>query len=294
MRYCCVLIACLILYLACGGEETRILRTCTDRHPSWAHSDSLIAFFRDPENNYIDNVNTTYPPPQVQNDIAGIHLLNRETGDVFFLTVGFTPDWSHNSTQIVFTYHEFGDIRTINITTGVTSQLTDMNATRPQWSPQGDCIVCEKTVDTIGIYLIYPTGMIRQIYGSAVEPSWHPTDGTLLFLAQHDTRYGVCVGDTNGTIIRFVKEVSGQAYPKFSPDGTRILYYDLQDQYVHVMDTLGNNDFALIEGYDPAWSADGQAVVFVAQVADGDETCYSLWSIRTDGADLQRLTYPDD
>jgi len=294
MKCFCMLIMCCALCITCVEEETRILRTCTDRNPSWANSDSLIAFYRDPENHYIDNVNVTSIPPQVQNGSPGIYLFNRTTNDIFFLTTGFTPDWSPNSTQIVFAYHEFGDIRTINIASGETSQLADINATRPQWSPQGDCIVCEKTVDTVGIYLIYTTGMIRQIYGSAVEPSWHPTNGTLIFLAQHENQYGICVGDTNGTVLRFIKEVSGQAYPTFSPQGRHILYYDINDQCVHIMDTLGTNDMILVQGFDPAWSPDGQAVVFVAPDQTGDETCYSLWTIRTDGTDLQRLTYPDD
>jgi Tol biopolymer transport system component len=294
MKRFCMLIMCCTLYITCGEEETRILRTCMDRNPSWASSDTFIAFYRDPEDQYIDTFVVAGTPLQVQNNTGGIYLLNRATNDVFLLTAGFTPDWSPNSTQIVFTYREFGDIWMINIVTGATSQLADINATRPQWSPQGDCIVCEKTVETIGVYLIYTTGMIRQIYGSAVEPSWHPFDGTLVFLAQHDSQYGICVGDTNGTILRFIKEATGQAYPKFSPDGTHILYYDINDQYVHIMDTLGNNDITLVQGFDPAWSPDSQTVIFVARVDSDEETCYSLWTIHTDGSDLQRLTYPDD
>lgn len=297
MKYYRITIMCCVLCVTCGNEETRILRTCTDRNPSWANSDSFIAFYRDPEDQYIDNfaaAGTAFTPLQVQNNTAGIYLLNRSNDDIFFLTTGFTPDWSVNSTQIVFAYHEFGDIRTINIASGETSQLADINATRPQWSPQGDCIVCEKTVDTIGVYLIYTTGMIRQIYGSAVEPSWHPTNGTLIFLAQHENQYGICVGDTHGTVLRFIKEVSGQAYPKFSPQGTHILYYDINDRCVHIMDTLGYDDIVLVQGFDPAWSPDGQAVVFVAPDDSDAGTCYSLWTIRTDGTDLQRLTYPDD
>jgi Tol biopolymer transport system component len=265
-----------------------------DRNPSWASSDTFIAFYRDPENQYIDTFNVAGTPPPLQNAEAGLYLFNRATDDMFFLTAGFTPDWSPSSTQLVFTSHEFGDIWMIDIVTGATSQLADINATRPRWSPQGDCIVCEKTVDTIGIYLVYPTGMVRQIYGSAVEPSWHPTNGSLIFLAQHENQYGICVGDTNGTIIRFIKEATGQAYPTFSPDGIHILYYDIHDRCVHVSDTLGNDDITLVQGFDPAWSPDGQTVVFVAQVDSDGETCYSLWTIRIDGTDLQRLTYPDD
>lgn len=41
--------------------------------------------------------------------------------------------------------------------------------------------------------------------------------------------------------------------------------------------------------YDPAWSPDGQRVVFVSQVTGNDE----IWMINGDGSDDEQLTYND-
>jgi Tol biopolymer transport system component len=294
-RYCLALL-CFFLVFTCHDEKEIVyLQTCVDRKPSWSPDGHYIAFYRDPADRYVGNTYLTNNGTRDSEDtLQGIRLLDLETLDIIFLVQGFTPDWSPTSDEIVYTIQEFGKIWKIDVATGVTFEITDFMGMNPDWSPDGSQIVCEKTIDSIGIYLVDTIGNITQIYSSAVEPSWHPSGDQLVFLAQYDNHYGICVGDTSGTIIRLICEATGQAYPQFSPGGSQIVYHRLEDAGIHIIDSLGNNDVVLATGFDPSWSPDGQKIVYVVAETTGTEVSFSLWMMNADGSQKEQLTYPDD
>lgn len=294
-RYCLILLCLFLLYNCQGEEEIVYVQTCVDRKPSWSPDGQYIAFYRDPADRYVENTYLTNNGTHDSEDtLHGIRILDLETLDIIFLVQGYAPDWSPTGGEIAYTIQEFGKIWKIDVVTEETIEITDFMGINPDWSPDGSHIVCEKTIDNIGIYLIDTTGNITQIYNSAVEPSWHPSGDQLVFLAQFNDYYGICVGDTSGTIIRLICEATGQAYPQYSPDGSKIVYHRLEDASIHVIDSLGNNDVVLTAGFDPSWSPDGQKIVYVA--ADTTETNinFSLWMMNEDGSHKERLTYPDN
>ncbi|KPJ72661.1 hypothetical protein AMJ52_05665 [candidate division TA06 bacterium DG_78] len=287
---------CLFLLFTCQDEEEIVyVQTCVDRKPSWSPDGQYIAFYRDPADRYMGNTCLTNDGTRDSEDtLQGIRLLDLETLDIVFLVQGYAPDWSPTGGEIVYTIQEFGKIWEINVVTGTTFEITDFMGMNPDWSPDGSQIVCEKTIDNIGIYLIDTIGNITQIYSSAVEPSWHPSGDRLAFLAQLDDHYGICVGDTSGTIIRLICAATGQAYPQYSPDGSKIVYHRLEDASIHVIDTLGNNNIVLATGFDPSWSPDGQKIVYVAADTTETKISFSLWMMDADGSHKEQLTYPDN
>ena len=82
------------------------------------------------------------------------------------------------------------------------------------------------------------------------------------------------------------------ASPRWSPDGTRIVYHDSSFD-VWVVDADGSNARKLIGGVDadgmPAWSPDGSRISYVGL---GPEAPFHLdiWTVDTDGEKVRRIT----
>lgn len=301
-----ITILCLFFLIGCHKEEdnNEIIQTCADRLPSWSPDGRYIAFYRDNKdvliNNGFQQSLLSGSSPDEMNDngdtLKGIRILDLETMDMVFLIKGYAPDWAPNGKEIVYNSSTFGGIWKIDVETNQTQEITNFNGQRPEWSPDGSKITCEvKSIEYSGIYIIDTIGNIRELFAWAVEPNWHPSGDSLIFLGDVGSEYGICIGDTNGNIVRLVREgLVGQAYPEFSPDGSMIVYWFIEDRSIHVMNTLGENDITLTEGYDPSWSSDGQKIVFVGTDTIEHKVSYSLWIMNADGSDKVQITYPDN
>jgi hypothetical protein len=74
--------------------------------------------------------------------------------------------------------------------------------------------------------------------------------------------------------------VTGAIDHDWSPDGTRLVYS--QNRELRIRDIATGQDTALATGREPAWSPDGQWIVFLSENQ-------SIQLIRPDGSDLQTL-----
>jgi len=140
---------------------------------------------------------------------------------------------------------------------------------------------------------------IKPLFTDAWDPDWHPAGNRLIFSANVSVM-GIYLGDTNGNVIRPIRLTNDSLVPafgRFSPDGSRIVYADINNSeggdncYVHVMDTLGGNDIKLTEGVFPSWSPDGMKIVF-ARYSDEEEAT-ALWTMNSDGSGQVRITDPE-
>jgi len=115
--------------------------------------------------------------------------------------------------------------------------------------------------------------------------------------------YDICVVDTDGTGLRVLAGGEGcQRYPRWSPDGSKIVYYesaigDQDPQHVWVMNADGSGKTRLTKGslgyrnIFPSWSPDGTRIAFTHLVfyTNGVERD-AIYAMNADGSGLRNVT----
>lgn len=140
--------------------------------------------------------------------------------------------------------------------------------------------------------------------GYAVDGSFSP-DGSQVVYAWYGSG-GIHVVDADGGAPRLLRAAVSRSYPGekgeylgelynpvYSPDGTRIAYFDGMGDWGHslrVMRSDGTGIRVLREGWgashvdDLAWSPDGSRLMFAFQEGEG-----GIWTIGADGSDLTQV-----
>jgi len=193
------------------------------------------------------------------------------------------PDWSPDGEAIAYQGSEDGDVNNIfvlDLTTGETSQVThekpnsELGAVGPQFSPDGTSIVYN--VDRglgWGVRIVPVTGgrsiLLVGGQGTDVE-AVQAGEGTLrphgstLAVGCFGRLEGICIAHAHGTNLRAL--VSGPSLfgPKWSPDGTRIAYYNGDTKEVFVVDFVTGETTLVAEGTAPEWLGNHTLIVEIA------------------------------
>jgi Tol biopolymer transport system component len=119
-----------------------------------------------------------------------------------------------------------------------------------------------------------PTMIASVAGGNAYMGDLSPNGRKLAYVEGNAGAYSLRVKDLNTGVSTAIGTGSEFEYanPDWSPDGSKIAYYNYDDDAVHVMNADGTGDTPLSNGNDddqsPAWSADGSKII-VNQGWDG-------------------------
>ena len=293
-----------------GSNQTRLTNNPGyDISPKWSPDGTKIAFVSSRDGNNYE-----------------IYVMNADGSNQTRLTnnPGYdtSPEWSPDGTKIAFVSRREGndyEIYVMNADGSNQTRLTNNPGYEPspEWSPDGTRIVFYRfsTVGTVGIYVMNADGSNQtQLTNSGYDysPRWSPDSSRITFISTRDEPSpSTCNFNCNVEIYSMNADGSNQtrltnnprldSSPEWSPDGTRIMFRSLRDNYIniYVMNADGTSQTRLTNITDdlyfdvvsPIFSPDGTRIVFLNSYTFIGEVIFSqLYVMNADGSNLVRLT----
>jgi Tol biopolymer transport system component len=223
-----------------------------------------------------------------------------------------TSSVSADTDRIVFVAEKTGnvDIYSAELDGSHPSRLTfDRHADNfPVYSPDGREIVFASTRPNLKVFehndRVYDihrmnadgTG-IKNVTNNPrrndIEPDIYGTEIVFSSTDVDHFNFDICKIDESGEITNLTNNPYHDLNPKFSPDGSQILFSSSRNgnREIYVMDADGSNPINLTNnsGFDkdPSWSPDGNKIAFASNRDEG----FEIYIMNNDGSDVTRLTY---
>ncbi|HEX3231765.1 MAG TPA: chitobiase/beta-hexosaminidase C-terminal domain-containing protein, partial [Pyrinomonadaceae bacterium] len=255
--------------------------------PVWAAVNQPLAFTDAPNNG------TTGAEIYLSNpDGSGrVNLTNFQGDDL-------RPQWSLDGKRLVFNCMRsptggFGPNARICVmnSDGTGFQIltqTSADELFPSWSPDGTQITYS---DSSGIFVMNADGSQRRRVFAAQFPSspdWSPNGRSIVFVLGSE----IWVTDIfTQTSLRLTINSSDDTRPRFSPDGSKIVFSSNRDgnYEVYVMDAGGTGQTRLTNSTTldewPDWSPDGAKIVYTKTSGMTSE----IWIMNADGSNQVRV-----
>ena len=194
------------------------------------------------------------------------------------------PDWSPDGAAIAYTsgahmsgLEDVSNIFVLDLATGETSQVTHekpttetclscpQGAAYPQFAPTGTSIVYEvHRGGEVDVRIVPVTGgKSVLLVDDAMSGTLSPDGSTLAVGCGYPFPDRICIGHADGTNLRVLVR-SPSLEPKWSPDGTRIAYVNLENppgDRVLVVDVATGATTFVAEGTVPEWLDDHTLIV---------------------------------
>lgn len=220
------------------------------------------------------------------------------------------PSWGPDGTSLVYS-RETADLRKIfmkSVSDSNERQLTrgDFDDIQPAWSPDGKTILFVRSqkpgvrVAQSDVFAEYDggdiwtldavSGMERRVLRNASQPAWSVDGSRIAFAAPWSGPHRIWISDSRGHNTQQVTTDTSEAVehisPKWSPDGTRIVFQHIdRTQFDIRIVNLANKELMSLTSdatldMNPLWTPSGRAVLFSSYRGGG----INVWRIRLDAA----------
>ena len=270
----------------CGGSFF-----ATDSEPAWSPDGKTIAYVG------ADSVGE-----------LGIYLINPDGKNKRLLHSGNvgSPSWSPDNNWLVF--HQNAQIFKKHIQTDSLVQLTfEGRNFFPDWSPDGEWIAYDNTScgssneplpeNGCGILIINKNGSNKNLLVRGRMPDWSFDNESLVYVGLENEIYKFNLSSESEMRLTISNNSGSNSasnyYPKYSPDGTKLLFTSqpyASQMNIYLMDLNDESMKQLTQegGYTNDWSPDGAWIVYTETSETG-----RLWLMKPDGSEKKQLTYED-
>ncbi len=154
--------------------------------------------------------------------------------------------------------------------------LQNVWSTHPSWGANGLIAYDHwSRHDSSGIWTVAPDGSERALlFSGGSDPTWSPDCKHLAVMVD----VGIAVLSREGNV-QYVRQTGWSATPTWSPDGSRIAFYEVccDTRGIWAMRSSDGGDLTLVApGADsPAWSPDGLWLACIRPIHTGYQICGS-------------------
>lgn len=289
------------IFLGCSDNPQEPPNTHTpvfpilNAYPSWSPQGSIIY------TNY--GISEIYGDGSYvyDSDSSGVWMISPEGTGTHLILKGYRPFSRYSSDGEWILVEEYMQIYRIKIgtssidSTQVIQLTSDNNSRYPAWGINDEWVYYdsnsqEPTTLVFDIWKMTNNGDEKVlILENAQHVHYSNLSHNVICTMQLDHVFQIVeYSETTKEINVLSSSLYDVQHPKYSPDGTKILFNS--NNRIFVMDNSGENLFEVIEGIMPDWSPSGDKIVFVRiDVVDYLDNG-TLWSINIDGTNLTRIT----
>jgi Tol biopolymer transport system component len=197
-------------------------------------------------------------------------------------------DWSSDDSKVIYsknrnTSTDEKDLVLFDFNTGNKTTLTQSgNNYSPKFSPGNKIAYCQQTDAAPNLYLMNIDGTNKHLIAAGSSPEWSPDGGRIAFVGGVGGPQ-IFVSGANGSDIRQLTTASlpswdtgfppfGNYYPKWTPDGKKIVYQseinDNGQPEIYIMNSDGSNQIRLTysgtRNETPEITSDGRFILFTS------------------------------
>jgi len=258
--------------------------------PAWSPDGKTIAYYYNGTIKVYESGRYT-----VDLNLRGVWFISPDgTNKRLFLWGGDLPDWNPVEPKLVFVMN--AQIYTIKLNGDSLTQLTfEGRDFFPDWSPDGGKIAYSASTpaESAGIWIIDSWGHSKRHLGLGYMPDWAPDASHLVFSG---SKAEIWIADTNGANAKQLSFLGGDSrYPQWSSDASKIVFSSMKESppQIFVMEADGSNLKQLTTkgATFPAWSPEGNKIVYVRDSNKYSSKHGQLWMMDADGSNKRQLTF---
>ena len=161
----------------------------------------------------------------------------------------------------------------------------------PEMGPVGGRIalgIYDRTRSQYDLHLANATGGQPVLLAeNATDPGFSSNGTSIVYHSLAPDKAGLRLMKIDGSDDQALTSVASDRNPRFSPDGTRILFSNVDNNTLHTINRDGTDRRGVGQGKFPDWSPDGQQIVFQGCVSGGK--C-GLIVANADGSNPRQIT----